>query len=140
MHGLMTQKREVRIMRLFITAVAALAMTGLHADEIALKNGQKISGNVQGLKEGQLDVGVFAGYLGGFPSYQSKKLRFSNIRSIKFDGRDDFFSIVKKDDDLVFAEALDLAKGKLTVKGHDPIPASSIKAIVQSRPDEQERN
>jgi len=127
-------------MRLFITAVAALAMTGLHADEIAMKNGQKISGNVQGLKEGQLDVGVFAGYLGGFPSYQSKKLRFSNIRSIKFDGRDDFFSIVKKDDDLVFAEALDLAKGKLTVKGHDPIPASSIKAIVQSRPDEQERN
>jgi hypothetical protein len=138
MHGLMTQEREVRIMRLCITAVASLAMTGLHADEIAMKNGQKISGNVQGLKEGQLDVGVFAGYLGGFPSYQSKKLRFSNIRSIKFDGRDDFFSIVKKDDDLTFATVRELSKGKLMLEGKEPIPTSSVKALVPSKPDGQE--
>jgi hypothetical protein len=125
-------------MRLTIATAAALCATVLPADEIAMKNGQKISGNVQGLKEGQLDVGVFAGYLGGFPSYQSKKLRFSNIRSIKFDGRDDFFSIVQKDDDLTFATIRELSKGKLTLEGKDPIPASSVKALVPSKPDAQE--
>jgi hypothetical protein len=122
-------------MRLATFTAAVLLATGTHADEIAMKNGQKISGNVQGLKEGQLDVGVFAGYLGGFPSYQSKKLRFSNIRSIKFDGRDDFFSIVQKDDDLTFATIRELSKGKLTLEGKDPIPASSVKALVPSKPD-----
>jgi hypothetical protein len=122
-------------MRLATFTAAVLLATGAHADEIAMKNGQKISGNVQGLKEGQLDVGVFAGYLGGFPSYQSKKLRFSNIRSIKFDGRDDFFSIVQKDDDLTFATIRELSKGKLTLEGKDSIPASSVKALVPSKPD-----
>ena len=105
-----------------------------------MKNGQKISGNVQGLKEGQLDVDVFAGYLGGHPSYQTKKVRFSNVRSIKFDGRDDFFSIVQKDDDLTFATIRELSKGKFLLEGKEPIPASSVKALVPSKPDTQEGN
>lgn len=125
-------------MRLAITTAAALFVTIAPADEIAMKNGQKIEGNVQGLKEGQLDVGVFAGYLGGFPSYQTKKVRFSNIRSIKFDGRDDFFSIVQKDDGLTFATIRELSKGKLLLDEKDPIPASSVKALVPSKPDGQE--
>jgi hypothetical protein len=125
-------------MRLTIATAAALFATVLPADEIAMKNGQKISGNVQGLKEGQLDVDVFAGYLGGHPSYQTKKVRFSNVRSIKFDGRDDFFSIVKKDDDLTFATVRELSKGKFLLEGKEPIPTSSVKALVPSKPDGQE--
>ncbi len=48
-------------MRVAITAAAALAMASIHADEVAMKNGETIVGNVQGLKEGQLDMGVSAG-------------------------------------------------------------------------------
>jgi hypothetical protein len=109
------------------------------ADEITLKNGQKIDGNVQGLKDGLLDVHVFATYVAGHPAYKSEKVRFSNIRSIQFDGRDDFFSIVKKDDDLVFAHVREFTKGKFVLDKHDPIPISTVKAIVPSKPDEKDK-
>jgi hypothetical protein len=125
-------------MRLAIFIAAALFAAGLYADEIALKNGQKIAGHLRGLSDGQLEVDVFSGYLGGFPTSQSKKVRFSNVRSIKFDGRDDFFSIVQKNDDLTFATIRELSKGKFTLDGKEPIPASSVKALVPSKPDTQE--
>jgi hypothetical protein len=108
------------------------------ADEITLKNGQKVDGNVQGLKDGLLDVHVFATYVAGHPAYKSEKVRFSNVRSIKFDGRDDYFSIVRKNDDLSFGYIRDLSRGKFTVDGSDPIAASSVKALVPSKPNAEE--
>jgi hypothetical protein len=108
------------------------------ADEITLKNGQKLDGNVQGLKDGQLDVGVFSGYLGGFPASKLQKIRFSNVRSIRFDGRDDYFSIVRKKDELTFGYVRDLSRGKFTVDGQDPIAASSVKTLVPSKPNEKD--
>ena len=108
------------------------------ADEITLKNGQKVDGNVQGLKDGLLDVHVFATYVAGHPAYKSEKVRLSNVRSIKFDGRDDYFSIVRKNEDLTFGYISDLSKGKFTVDGQDPIPLSAVKALVPSKPDAQE--
>jgi hypothetical protein len=126
-------------MRLVLAAMAALAITGLRADEIVLKNGQKVGGNIQGLKDGLLDVHVFATYVAGHPAYKSEKLRFSNVRSIKFDGRDDYFSIVRKNDDLAFGYIRDLSKGKFAVDGQEPIAASSVKALVPSKPDEQDK-
>ena len=109
------------------------------ADEITLRNGQKVGGNIQGLKDGLLDVHVFATYVAGHPAYKSEKVRFSNVRSIKFDGRDDYFSIVRKNDDLTFGHIRDLSKGKFTVDGQDPIAVSSVKALVPNKPDEQEK-
>ena len=38
------------------------------ADEITLKNGRKLQGNIQGLKDGQLDVSVFSMYVAGHPA------------------------------------------------------------------------
>ena len=108
------------------------------ADEITMKNGQKVEGNVQGLKDGQLNVSVFSMYVAGHPAYTSQNIRLSNVRSIKFDGRDDYFSIVKKNEDLTFGYVRDLSKGKFTVEGQEPIAASSVKALVPSKPDEKE--
>jgi hypothetical protein len=110
------------------------------ADEVTMKNGQKVDGHVQALKDGHLEVGVYTGqHFGGFPAMATNKLKFSNIRSITFDGRDDYFSIVRKNDDLTFGYIRDLSKGKFTVDGQDPIAASSVKAIVPSRPDHEEK-
>ena len=110
------------------------------ADEVTMKNGQKVDGHVQALKDGHLEVGVYTGqYFAGFPAMATNKLKFSNVRSIKFDGRDDYFSIVRKNDDLTFGYIRDLSKGKFTVDGQDPIAASSVKAIVPSRPDHEEK-
>ena len=110
------------------------------ADEVTMKNGQKVDGHVQALKDGHLEVGVYTGqHFAGFPAMATNKLKFSNVRSIKFDGRDDYFSIVRKNDDLTFGYIRDLSKGKFTVDGQDPIAASSVKAIVPSRPDHEEK-
>ena len=108
------------------------------ADEITMKNGQKVEGNVQGLKDGQMDVSVFSMYVAGHPAYTSQKIRLSNVRSIKFDGRDDYFSIVRKNDDLSFGYIRDLSRGKFTVDGNDPIAVSSVKALVPSKPNAEE--
>jgi hypothetical protein len=108
------------------------------ADEITLKNGRKLQGNIQGLKDGQLDVSVFSMYVAGHPAYTSEKVRLSNVRSITFDGRDDYFSIVRKNDDLSFGYIRDLSRGKFTVDGSDPIAASSVKALVPSKPNAEE--
>ena len=109
------------------------------ADEVTMKNGQKVDGHVQGLKDGHLEIGVYTGQVfGGFPAMATNKLKFSNVRSIKFDGRDDYFSIVKKNEDLTFGYVRDLSKGKFTVEGQEPIAASSVKALVPSKPDEKE--
>jgi hypothetical protein len=108
------------------------------ADEITLKNGRKLQGNIQGLKDGQLDVSVFSMYVAGHPAYTSEKVRLSNVRSITFDGRDDYFSIVRKNDDLSFGYIRDLSRGKFTVDGSDPIAASTVKALVPSKPNAEE--
>lgn len=117
---------------------AAIAMPVLLADDIVLKNGEKFDGKIQGLKDGQLEVLVFADYVAGIPAYKRQRVRFSNVRSIAFDGRDDFFSIVKKDDDLVFAHVREFSKGKFVLDKHDPIPLSAVKALVPSNPDQKE--
>ena len=123
----------------YTTLICCLLAAGLTAaDEITMKNGQKVDGNVHGLKDGLLDVHVFATYVAGHPAYKSEKVRLSNVRSIKFDGRDDYFSIVRKNDDLAFGNIRDLSKGKFTVDGHEPIPLSAVKALVPSKPDAQE--
>ena len=110
------------------------------ADEVTMKNGQKVDGHVQGLKDGHLEIGVYTGQVfGGFPAMATNKLKFSNVRSIKFDGRDDYFSIVRKNEDLTFGYIRDLSKGKFTVDGQEPIAASSVKALVPSKPDEQDK-
>ena len=109
------------------------------ADEITMKNGQKVEGKVRGLQDGQLEIAVSSGYLGGFPSFTAQKLRFSNVRGIKFDGQDDYFSIVRKNDDLAFGYIRELSRGKFTVDGQDPIPSASVKALVPSTPDEQDK-
>ena len=125
-------------MRYTVIACCLLAAGLAAADEVTMKNGQKVDGNVQGLKDGLLDVHVFATYVAGHPAYKSEKVRLSNVRSIKFDGRDDYFSIVRKNDDLAFGYIRDLSKGKFTVDGQDPIPLSAVKALVPSKPDAQE--
>jgi hypothetical protein len=125
-------------MRHFALLFMCLAGGLAAADEITLKNGKKFDGNVQGLKDGLLDVHVFATYVAGHPAYKSEKVRFSNVRSISFDGRNDYFSIVRKNDDLSFGHIRDLSRGKFTVEGSDPIAASSVKALVPSKPNAEE--
>ncbi|MCX7429661.1 MAG: hypothetical protein NTY17_01410 [Planctomycetia bacterium] len=119
---------------LVVLATPAIAI----GDEITMKNGQKVDGHVQALKDGHLEVGVFTGqYFGGFPAMATNKLKFSNVRSIKFDGRDDFFAIVKNNEEVLDARVYELSKGKFQVDGHDPISASSIKALVPSKPNDE---
>ena len=119
---------------LVVLATPALAI----GDEINMKNGQKVDGHVQALKDGHLEVGVFTGqYLAGFPAMATNKLKFSNVRSIKFDGRDDFFAIVKKNEEVLDARVYELSKGKFQVDGHEPIAASAVKALVPSKPNEE---
>jgi hypothetical protein len=124
----------------YAALICCLLATGIAtADEVTMKNGQKVDGHVQGLKDGHLEIGVYTGQVfGGFPAMATNKLKFSNVRSIKFDGRDDYFSIVKKNEDLTFGYVRDLSKGKFTVDGQEPIAASSVKALVPSKPDEKE--
>jgi|APCry1669189000_1035189.scaffolds.fasta_scaffold185144_2 hypothetical protein len=119
---------------LVVLATPALAI----GDEITMKNGQKVDGHVQALKDGHLEVGVFTGqYLAGFPAMATNKLKFSNVRSIKFDGRDDFFAIVKKNEEVLDARVYELSKGKFQVDGHEPIAASAVKALVPSKPNDE---
>jgi hypothetical protein len=126
-------------MRYTVLICCLLAAGIAAADEVTMKNGQKVDGHVQGLKDGHLEIGVYTGQVfGGFPAMATNKLKFSNVRSIKFDGRDDYFSIVKKNEDLTFGYVRDLSKGKFTVDGQEPIAASSVKALVPSKPDEKE--
>lgn len=125
-------------MRTLVAAAVVLAAAGIQADEITMKNGQKVSGSIEELKDGQLSFGVFAGYLGGYPATQTQKVRFSNVRSIAFDGRDDYFSIVRKNNELTFGYIRELSRGKFTVDGSDPITASSVKALVRSKPNAEE--
>jgi len=124
----------------YTALICCLLAAGIAAaDEVTMKNGQKVDGHVQGLKDGHLEIGVYTGQVfGGFPAMATNKLKFSNVRSIKFDGRDDYFSIVKKNEDLTFGYVRDLSKGKFTVEGQEPIAASSVKALVPSKPDEKE--
>ena len=127
------------LMRYVALLCICLATSLAAADEVTMKNGQKIDGHIQGLKDGHLEIGVYTGQVfGGFPAMATNKLKFSNVRSIKFDGRDDYFSIVRKNDELTFGYVRDLSKGKFTVDGQDPIAASSVKALVPSKPDEQD--
>ena len=119
---------------LVVLATPALAI----GDEITMKNGQKVDGHVQALKDGHLEVGVFTGqYLAGFPAMATNKLKFSNVRSIKFDGRDDFFAIVKKNEEVLDARVYELSKGKFQIDGHEPIAASAVKALVPSKPNDE---
>jgi hypothetical protein len=119
---------------LVVLALPALAV----GDEITMKNGQKVDGHVQALKDGHLEVGVYTGqHFGGFPAMATNKLKFSNVRSIKFDGRDDFFAIVKKNEEVLDARVYELSKGKFQVDGHEPIAASAVKALVPSKPNEE---
>jgi len=119
---------------LVVLATPAFAI----GDEITMKNGQKVDGHVQALKDGNLEVGVYTGqYFGGFPAMATNKLKFSNVRSIKFDGRDDFFAIVKKNEEVLDARVYELSKGKFQVDGHEPIAASAVKALVPSKPNEE---
>ena len=119
---------------LVVLATPALAI----GDEITMKNGQKVDGHVQALKDGHLEVGVFTGqYFAGFPAMATNKLKFSNVRSIKFDGRDDFFAIVKKNEEVLDARVYEMSKGKFQVDGHEPIAASAVKALVPSKPNDE---
>ena len=119
---------------LVVLATPALAV----GDEITMKNGQKVDGHVQALKDGHLEVGVFTGqYLAGFPAMATNKLKFSNVRSIKFDGRDDFFAIVKRNEEVLDARVYELSKGKFQIDGHEPIAASAVKALVPSKPNDE---
>jgi hypothetical protein len=45
---------------------------------------------------------------------------------------------VRKNDDLSFGYIRDLSRGKFTVDGSDPIAASSVKALVPSKPNAEE--
>lgn len=108
------------------------------ADDIVLKNGERFDGQIQGLKDGQLEVLVFADYVAGIPAYKRLQVRFSTVRSIAFDGRSDFYSIVKKNDDLVFAHVRQFSKGKFVLDKHDPVPLAAVKALVPSKPDQKE--
>ena len=119
---------------LVVLATPAIAI----GDEITMKNGQKVDGHVQAMKDGHLEVGVYTGqYLAGFPAMATNKLKFSNVRSIKFDGRDDFFAIVKKNEEVLDARVYELSKGKFQVDGHEPIAASAVKALVPSKPNDE---
>ena len=119
---------------LVVLATPAIAI----GDEITMKNGQKVDGHVQALKDGHLEVGVYTGqYFAGFPAMATNKLKFSNVRSIKFDGRDDFFAIVKKNEEVLDARVYELSKGKFQVDGHEPIAASAVKALVPSKPNDE---
>ena len=77
------------------------------------------------------------GYFAGFPAMATNKLKFSNVRSIKFDGRDDFFAIVKKNEEVLDARVYEMSKGKFQVDGHEPIAASAVKALVPSKPNDE---
>ena len=108
------------------------------ADEVTMKNGQKVDGHVQAMKDGHLEVGVYTGqHFAGFPAMATNKLKFSNVRSIKFDGRDDFFAIVKKNEEVLDARVYEMSKGKFQVDGHEPIAASAVKALVPSKPNDE---
>ena len=127
-------------MRYVALVCCVLAGSLAVADEVTMKNGQKIDGHIQGLKDGVLEIGVYTGQVfGGFPAMATNKLKFSNVRSIKFDGRDDYFSIVRKNDDLAFGYIRELSRGKFTVDGQDSIAVSSVKALVPSKPDAEEK-
>ena len=119
----------------YVAVLCFMACTLAAADEVTMKNGQKVDGHVQAMKVGQLEIGVYTcQYFGGFPAMATNKLKFSNVRSIKFDGRDDFFAIVKKNEEVIDARVYELSKGKFQLDGHEPIAASAVKALVPSKP------
>ena len=118
----------------FLFFVCAGLPCGLvQADQIVMKNSQKMEGNVTGMKDGQLEVQVPSGYFAGLAATSGHRIRFANVQRIVFDGRDDFFAIVKKSDEVIDAQVLELSNSKLKVDGHAPISTSAIKALVPTR-------
>ena len=106
----------------------------VQADQVVMQNGQKMEGNVTGMKDGKLEVQVPSGYLAGLAATSAQRIRFAKAQRIVFDGRDDFFAIVKKSDEVIDAQVVELSKSKLKVEGHAPISTSAIKALVPTRP------
>lgn len=118
-----------------LVAFAGISCGLAEADQVVMKNGQKTEGQITGMKDGQLELQVPSGYLAGLAATSAQRIRFANVQKIIFDGRDDFFAIVKKNDDVIDAKVLELSHSKLKVEGQAPISSSAIKALVPTRPD-----
>jgi hypothetical protein len=118
--------------RIAATLIAALLSFCAAADTVTLKNGEKIEGHVQKYDKGTLVVQVPAGYVSGFPTTSGHKVRMSNVRTIAFDGNDDYFSIVLKNGDTADGAFGSFSKGEFEIPGSKPVKFSSIKAFSQS--------
>jgi hypothetical protein len=115
-----------------MTLIIALHSLWAAADTVSLKNGEKIEGQVQKYDKGTLVVQVHSGYVSGFPTTSGQKVRMSNVRTIAFDGNDDYFSIVLKNGDAADGAFGSFSKGEFEIPGSKPIKFSSIKSFSQS--------
>ncbi len=118
--------------RFAMTLIAVLPSFCSAADTVSLKNGEKIEGQVQKYDKGTLVVQVHSGYVSGFPTTSGQKVRMSNVRTIAFDGNDDYFSIVLKNGDTADGAFGSFSKGEFEIPGSKPIKFSAIKAFDRS--------
>jgi hypothetical protein len=95
-----------------------------------LTTGQSVNGEVEGITQGKLKIQVSAGYVAGLAATQSQELRVSNIRTIAFDGRDDYYKVILKNGEIVEGTASALLKGRLHISGSEPIRISTVKELI----------
>lgn len=116
----------------FFMPVVALLVHTAAADTLTLKNGSDVNGQVSKYSKGQIEVFVPSGYVAGVPSSSGKEFRMSNVRTIQFDGRDDYYSFVLKNGEVVEGEATSFSKGEFVVTGSKPIKFAAIKEFSQT--------
>ena len=106
--GLRNHPKVIGLWRVFFCTVPLLATHPTLADKVTLNNGQSFDGKVAGLDKGKLKVQVSGGYVAGFATSQEQEVRVSNIRTIAFDGDDDYYSVVLKTGETVEGNASEL--------------------------------
>lgn len=103
------------------------------ADVVTLTNGQSVDGGIEGLSDSRLLVRV-NGQLIAFPASPKQGIVVSKVRSISFDGIDDYFVVTLKSGESLEGIAGGFSKGGLIIGTNDPIRLTAIKELTRSKP------
>jgi len=101
-------------------------------DSITMKNNTQLRGDVSKCLKGQLTLRGPGPYLGGRPTSADTNVPVSNVRSIVFDGKDDYFSVILKDGEVSDVQLTGFSRGEFAVASGTSIRLTAIKEFHQT--------